>query len=119
MRRTLGGALLLAAMVQVVIGVAQWISRSNTLWGVTILDVGTRLRGSFVNPNHLALFLEIALAVAFAWLWWAVRRTYLDSGRAEQRLLTVGPPAFALPAPLRRPRADRIARRAGVGARRR
>ncbi len=94
MRRTLGGALLLAAIVQVVIGVAQWISRANTLWGVTILDVGTRLRGSFVNPNHLALFLEIALAVAFAWLWWAVRRTYLDSGHAEQRLLSVGPPAF-------------------------
>ncbi len=93
-RRTLGGALLLAATVQVVIGVAQWISRSHTLWGVTILDVGTRLRGSFVNPNHLALFLEIALAAAFAWLWWAVRRVYLDGGHAEQRLLTVGPPAF-------------------------
>ncbi|MBP9146825.1 MAG: O-antigen ligase family protein [Thermoanaerobaculia bacterium] len=97
-RRTLFGALLLAATVQVVIGVAQWISRSNTLWGVTVLSVGSRLRGSFVNPNHLALFLEIALAVAFAWLWWAVRRTVLggvgaDGGRAEDRLLAVGPPA--------------------------
>ncbi len=97
-RRTLFGALLLAATVQVVIGVAQWISRSNTLWGVTVLSVGSRLRGSFVNPNHLALFLEIALAVAFAWLWWAVRRTLLggvgaDGGRAEDRLLAVGPPA--------------------------
>ena len=56
--------------------------------------------------------------MAFAWIWWAVRRTYLDGGRAEERLLAVGPPAFALPAPLRRPRADRIARGAGLGARR-
>ena len=93
-RRTLGGALLLAGAVQVVIGVAQWISRSNTLWGVTLTNAGSRLRGSFVNPNHLALFLEIALAVAFAWVWWAVRRTLLDGGSAEERLLRVGPPAF-------------------------
>jgi hypothetical protein len=93
-RRTLGGALLLAGAVQVLIGVAQWISRSNTLWGVTLADMGSRLRGSFVNANHLALFLEIALAVAFAWVWWAVRRTLLDGGRAEDRLLGVGPPAF-------------------------
>jgi len=93
-RRTLGGALLLAGAVQVTIGVAQWISRSNTLWGVTLTAMGARLRGSYVNPNHLALFLEIALAVAFAWVWWAVRRTYLDGGRAEDRLLGVGPPAF-------------------------
>ena len=97
-RRTLGGALLLAATVQVVIGVAQWVSRSNTLWGVALVDMGTRLRGSFVNPNHLALFLEIALAVAFAWTWWAVRRTVMggvDAGRAEDLLLNVGPPAVA------------------------
>lgn len=97
-RRTLLGALLLAATVQVVIGVAQWVSRSDTLWGVTIIHVGSRLRGSFVNPNHLALFLEIAITVAFAWLWWAVRRTVLgglDGGRAEDRLLAVGPPAVA------------------------
>ncbi|MEO8197745.1 MAG: O-antigen ligase family protein [Thermoanaerobaculia bacterium] len=96
-RRTLGGALLLAGTVQVVIGVAQWISRSSTLWGVTLDEMGARLRGSFVNPNHLALFLEIALAVAFAWVWWAVRRTVIgvsDSGRAEDRLLGVGPPAL-------------------------
>ncbi len=97
-RRTLAGALLLAAAAQVVIGVAQWISRSDTLWGVTIPGVGSRLRGSFVNPNHLALLLEIALAVAFAWIWWATRRAFLaggrDGGRAEDRLLGVGPPAL-------------------------
>ncbi len=94
-RRTFGAALLLAGAVQVAIGVAQWISRSDTLWGVTLTSMGSRLRGSFVNANHLALFLEIAIAVAFAWTWWAVRRTILDSGQAEDRLLLVGPPAFA------------------------
>jgi len=94
-RRTLAGALLIAGAAQVVVGVAQWISRSNTLWGVTLEGFGGRLRGSFVNPNHLALYLEIALAVAFAWVWWATRRTLLDADRAEDRLLRVGPPAFA------------------------
>lgn len=94
-RRTLGGAVLLAGGAQIVIGVAQWISRSNTLWGVLLPATGARLRGSFVNPNHLALFLEIALAVAFAWVWWAIRRTLADGGHAEQRLLLVGPPGFA------------------------
>jgi len=94
-RRALGGALILAAGVQVTLGVVQWITRSDTLWGVTTPSVGSRLRGSFVNPNHLALFLEIALLVAFAWVWWAVRRTLLEGGRAEDRLLGVGPPAFA------------------------
>lgn len=96
-RRTLGGALLLAGGVQVTLGVVQWVSRSSTLWGVTLSAVGSRLRGSFVNPNHLALLLEIALVVAFAWVWWAVRRTVLggvDGGRAEDRLLAVGPPAI-------------------------
>jgi hypothetical protein len=93
-RRALGLALLVAAGAQVVIGVAQWVLRSQTLWGVTLESAGTRLRGSFVNPNHLALFLEIALAVAFAWVWWAARRTLLEGGRAESRLLGVGPPAL-------------------------
>ncbi|MEO7795354.1 MAG: O-antigen ligase family protein, partial [Thermoanaerobaculia bacterium] len=79
---------------QVVIGVAQWLSRSHTLWGVALADTGTRLRGSFVNPNHLALFLEIAVAVAAAWAWWAVRRAALEGGHAESRILTVGPPAL-------------------------
>ncbi|MEO7971988.1 MAG: hypothetical protein ABIU84_00265, partial [Thermoanaerobaculia bacterium] len=93
-RLTLGGALLVAATAQVVIGVAQWLSRSHTLWGVALADTGTRLRGSFVNPNHLALFLEIGGAVAAAWVWWAVRRAALEGGHAESRILTVGPPAL-------------------------
>jgi hypothetical protein len=94
-RRALGGALLVAATVQIVIGVALWISRSDTLWGLVLGASVSRVRGSFINPDHTALFLEIALAVAFAWLWWAARRTFLDAEHAEDRLLRVGPPALA------------------------
>lgn len=94
-RRALGGALLAAATLQIAIGVALWISRSDTLWGVVFRPAGSRVRGSFVNPDHLALLLEIALAVAFAWLWWAARRTLRDDEHAEDRLLRVGPPALA------------------------
>ncbi|MEO8277333.1 MAG: O-antigen ligase family protein [Thermoanaerobaculia bacterium] len=95
-RWTLAGGLLLSATVQVVLSVVQWVSRSRTLWGVTLLGAGNRLRGSFVNPNHLALFLEMALAVTVAWSWWAARRAFAESGRAEERLLRIGPPALAL-----------------------
>lgn len=89
-RRMLAGAVLAGAAVQIAIGLAQWISRSSTLWGVTLGAV-TRLRGSFVNPNHLAMLFEIAIAVAAAWLWWAMRRSFLEGGHAERRLLAIGP----------------------------
>ena len=52
-----------------------------------------RLRGTFVNPNHLALYLEMALPIAFAWGWWAARRA-ADQPQIERRLLLVTPPAM-------------------------
>lgn len=50
-----------------------------------------RLPGTFVNPDHAALLIEIAMAIAFAWGFVAVR-----AGRnepyLERRLLSVAPP---------------------------
>ena len=94
-RRLLLGALLFAAAVEIALGVEIWITRSTTLWGVEVPAGIHRLRGSFVNPNHLALFLEIALAVCFAWLWWCARRALREGRHAEGRLIAIGPAAIA------------------------
>ncbi len=93
-RRVLGGAILGSALFQLFFGAQRWIARSNTLWGVELPDLGPRLRGTFVNPNHAALYLELALALAFAATWWGVRRA-ARSGSVEERLLRGGLPAFA------------------------
>ncbi|HXT50001.1 MAG TPA: hypothetical protein VN811_03110, partial [Thermoanaerobaculia bacterium] len=73
-RRAIGLALLVAAAVEVLYGTHRWSSGASTLWGVAVQGGPGRLRGTFINPDHLALFLELALVVAFAWIWWALRR---------------------------------------------
>lgn len=92
-RRWLAGALLAAALFQVLYGARGWFNRSTSIWGVPVPGSPGRLRGTFVNPNHLALFLEIALPVAFAWGWWAWRRAVLEA-RPERRILLLAPPAL-------------------------
>ena len=42
--------------------------------GATLAEPGERVHGAFVNPDHFAGYLEIALAVAFAALWTEVLR---------------------------------------------
>ncbi len=91
-RRWLGAAILAAALFQVLYGAGRWITRATEIWGVSVPGDPTRLRGSFVNPDHLALYLEVSLAIAFAWGWWAFRKARLDLP-AERRLLLVAPPA--------------------------
>lgn len=92
-RRWLGAAILAAALFQVLYGAGRWIIRATEIWGVSVPGDPTRLRGSFVNPDHLALYLEISLAIAFAWGWWALRRAGLDLP-AERRLFLVAPPVL-------------------------
>lgn len=93
-RRLLGGAIAAGALFQVLFGAQQWFARSNTLWGIDLPDLGPRLRGTFVNPNHAALYLEIGLGLAFAWAWWQARRAAEAEG-AEERLLRLGGGAIA------------------------
>jgi O-antigen ligase len=92
-RRWLAGAVLAGGLFQVFFGAQQWFARSNALWGVELPATAIRLRGTFVNPNHLALYLEMALAVAFAWGWWAVRRAAAEA-QMERRLILVAPPVM-------------------------
>jgi len=89
-RRWLAAALLTGGLFQVFFGAQEQIRGARTLWGVDI-PVSPRLHGTFVNPNHLALYLEMGLAVAFAWGWWAARRTRGEPQIERRLLLLAGP----------------------------
>lgn len=92
-RRALASAVVGGGLFQVLYGAQQWFARATTIWRVPVpADQGARLRGSFVNPNHLATYLAIALAITFAWLWWSVRQALRERG-AEGLLRRLGPAA--------------------------
>lgn len=92
LRRGLMAALLAGALFQILFGAQQWFAQTRTLWGVEI-PLSPRLHGTFVNPNHLALYLEMALPLAFAWGWWAWRRARTED-HAERRVLLLAPPVL-------------------------
>lgn len=93
-RRVLAGAVLAGGVFQVLFGAQHWVRRSTTIWGREVPNTAERLRGTFVNPDHCATYLLLALAVCFAWGWWACRRaTQVDA--PERRVLLVAPPALA------------------------
>ncbi len=93
-RRALALALIAAALFQVLYGARRWFARSREIWGRAVPGTNERLRGTFVNPNHLAFFLGLALPVVFAWGWWAFRRAREES-RLERKLLWSAPPVIA------------------------
>jgi O-antigen ligase len=90
-RRWLAGTVLAAALVQVFLGARNANAGQRTLWGVEVPITAARLRGTFFNPNHLAVYLEIALALAFAWGFWAARRARAAVS-LERRVLSLAPP---------------------------
>lgn len=92
-RRGLAAALLAGGLLQVFFGAQEQMRGSHTLWGVS-LPANPRMHGTFINPNHLALYLEMGLAVAFAWGWWAARRAR-DERQVERRLLLLAGPVLA------------------------
>ncbi len=69
-RRVLLAAMLAAALGQVGLGTAWLAARSRRIWGMAVAGDPDRLRGTFVNADHLAYLLAMALALAFAWGWW-------------------------------------------------
>ena len=93
-RRILVGALVVGALFQVLHGARAWFAQATSIWGVEVPGGGGRLRGSFVNPDHLALFLGMALPAVFAWGWWAARRSR-DEVHVDRRVLLLAPPALA------------------------
>jgi O-antigen ligase len=89
------GAVLAGGLFQVLLGARNQYLRSLSLWGVEI-PASPRLHGTFVNPNHAAAYLEIGLAVAFAWGWWAARRARDETQIEHRILLLAGPCLFWL-----------------------
>lgn len=92
-RRWLAAAVLAAALFEILYGVGRWLARATEIWGVPVPGDPTRLRGTFVNPDHLATYLEIALAIAFAWGWWGMRRARYEP-LLERKLVFLAPPAL-------------------------
>jgi O-antigen ligase len=90
-RRVLALALMGAAVFQILYGTRRWSEDASLIWGVTVPAGAGRLRGTFVNPDHLAFFLELPLAATGAWIWWSLRRGRSALG-LERRILLVAPP---------------------------
>ena len=59
-RRVLAASILAGALFQVLFGAKAWFARATAIWGVEVPGTPERLRGTFVNPDHLAVFLEIS-----------------------------------------------------------
>lgn len=92
-RRWLVCALLLATLFELFYGTRQWLWQSRTIWGREVPGVDARLRGTFVNPNHLAGYLLLPLALLFAWTWWSLRR-HSQGLPIEQRVFGIAVPVI-------------------------
>ncbi len=86
LRLLVGTGLLCVAIFEIVYGSDNWFARSGKIWGLEVAGDSSRVRGTFVNPDHLAFFLTLAVTVCFAWLWWSLRRMS-RRGQLERRLL--------------------------------
>ncbi len=86
LRRILAISLLAVAIFEIVYGSDNWFAQRNSIFGMEVGGDPTRIRGTFVNPDHLALLLIIATTLGFSWLWWSVRRIQRQA-TVETRLL--------------------------------
>jgi O-antigen ligase len=92
-RRWIGATILAAALFQILYGARNWFSRSTAIWGLEVPGDPDRLRGTFVNSDHLAVYLELALAISFAFGWWAIRRARRGES-LERGVMLVGLPVL-------------------------
>lgn len=88
-RRVVGGGIVVAALFQVVVGARSWMG-DGRLWGREMAGTGGRLRGTFVNPDHFAMYLEIVLPIVLVVGWWCIRRVKKEL--MEFKVLIAGPP---------------------------
>ena len=92
-RRVLAAAIVASGLFQVIFGARALAFSPGMIWGKEVTSDATRLRGTFVNPDHLALYLELVLPVVFAWGWWALRRAREEP--VERRVALIAPPVVA------------------------
>lgn len=88
-RRLLAASFAVVVAFEVVYGVRNWLMGSREIWGVWVQSQAHRVKGTFVNPNHLATFLLLGLAAAGAWLWWALRRARGEPRAGVRAVLVV------------------------------
>ncbi len=92
-RRILFVALVASGLFQVLVGASNLRGSPTSIWGTEVPNDPLRLRGSFVNSDHLALYLELVLPIVFAWGWWAIRRAGY-APRVDRRVALVAPPVL-------------------------
>lgn len=93
-RRLVLAALLISAVFEITYGADLRFARRSTIWGIEVPGDVNRLRGTFVNPDHFAMYLGLGTTVCVAWLWWSLRRMVHEQ-MLERRLLYAIPPALA------------------------
>jgi hypothetical protein len=93
-RRILLVALALSGCFQVLYGAQLWLRGSSEIWHVEVPGLAGRLRGSFVNSNHLAFYLGLLLPVAFAWGWRALEHGRRHAEPLDRRVLRLVPPVL-------------------------
>lgn len=84
--QALAGIILAVALFEVLYGFAHF--HSHLIWGWRNLYTGNRLCGTFINSNHLAAYLTMAILVGFGLFlaqWEAVSRLGADQPK-EKRL---------------------------------
>ena len=94
-RRLCSLAFVAGALIQWMIGLADFVAGRSMIWGVTVASAPGRMHGTFVNPNHFATYLGMALPCLFAWAWWSARRASLAgmaAGGRQRRWFLVAPP---------------------------
>lgn len=90
-RRVLAAALIGSATIQIFLGTRGWFARSTEIWGRVVPGHTDRLRGTFVNPDHLAFLVGLALPAVWAWAWWSFRRAREET-QVDRRVLRVVAP---------------------------
>ncbi len=81
-----------SAIFQVLYGLSNWWYEREEILGVAVPGDAQRLRGTFINPDHFSLHLELVLALLPAAVWWLSRelRRRLTTGRAIVALTPLG-----------------------------
>lgn len=73
-RRIFFVGLVAGALFQAVYGGQRISGDATRIWGREVAGDAGRLRGTFVNPDHLAFFLGLVLPLLLAAIWWRWRR---------------------------------------------
>jgi O-antigen ligase len=92
-RRILLAGLVAGVAFQSVYGAGNWLHEATAILGVAVQSQPQRLKGTFVNPNHLATYLVCGLCALQAWGWWSWRQVTLRHRRQEAVWL-IGIPAL-------------------------